>query len=149
MAEAQRDLARPVTVLIAEDEELVRALIARLLWGEGYRTLEARDGAEALHLAHLAGPHLDLVITDIIMPTVDGRELGRRLGGLYPALPVLYISGYSQGDVFNRDGPGTTAPFLRKPFDNDVLLERVRALLDGRAAASPDTPMGPQRVVEP
>jgi CheY-like chemotaxis protein len=78
-------------VLIAEDEELVRELIARVLWAEGYRTLEARDGAEALHLAHLAGQHLDLVITDVIMPTVDGRELGRRLAVTYPALPVLYI----------------------------------------------------------
>jgi CheY-like chemotaxis protein len=127
--------ARPVTVLIAEDEELVRELIARVLWAEGYRTLEARDGAEALHLAHLAGPHLDLVITDIIMPTVDGRELGRRLAANYPALPVLYISGYYQGDVFNRDGPGSEAPFLRKPFETEALLEKVRTLLSSRPDA--------------
>lgn len=129
VAQPLADPARPVTVLIAEDEELVRELIARVLWAEGYRTLEARDGAEALHLAHLAGQHLDLVITDVIMPTVDGRELGRRLAVTYPALPVLYISGYHQGDVFNRDGPGTTAPFLRKPFETEALLEKVRALL--------------------
>jgi CheY-like chemotaxis protein len=129
VAQPLSDPARPVTVLIAEDEELVRELIARVLWAEGYRTLEARDGAEALHLAHLAGTHLDLVITDVIMPTVDGRELGRRLAGTYPALPVLYISGYYQGDMFHRDGPGTTAPFLRKPFETEALLEKVRALL--------------------
>ncbi len=125
--------ARPTTVLIAEDEVLVRELIARVLWAEGFRTLEARDGAEALHLAQLSGPHLDLVITDVIMPTVDGRELGRRLAATYPTLPVLYISGYHPGDVFNRDGPGTGSPFLRKPFENEVLLEKVRALLGSDA----------------
>jgi two-component system, cell cycle sensor histidine kinase and response regulator CckA len=129
VAEPFRELARPVTVLIAEDEELVRAMIARALWAEGYRTLEARDGAEAMHLAHLAGAHLDLVVTDVIMPTVDGRELGRRLAGLYPTLPVLYISGYGNGDIFNRDGPGPVASFLQKPFDSEVLLAKVRALL--------------------
>ena len=132
MVQPQRIDERPTTVLIAEDEELVRELIARVLWAEGFRTLEARDGAEALHLAHLSGPHLDLVITDVIMPTVDGRELGRRLAATYPALPVLYISGYHQGDVFNRDGPGSASPFLRKPFENEVLLEKVRALLGSR-----------------
>ena len=135
MVQPQWELARPVTVLIAEDEELVRAMIARLMWGEGYRTLEARDGAEAIHLAHLAGTHLDLVITDVVMPTVDGRELGRRLGSLYPALPVLYISGYNNGDIFNRDGPGPVASFLQKPFDSEVLLDKVRALLAHKSAA--------------
>jgi two-component system cell cycle sensor histidine kinase/response regulator CckA len=135
VAQPLTDAARPVTVLIAEDEELVRELIARVLWAEGYRTLEARDGAEALHLAHLAGQHLDLVITDVVMPTVDGRELGRRLAVNYPTVPVLYISGYFEGDVFNRDGPGSAAPFLRKPFETDALLDKVRSLLASRATS--------------
>ncbi len=129
MAEPQAEPERPVVVLIAEDEDLVRATVARVLWGEGYRTLEARDGAEALHLAHLAWPHLHLVITDVMMPTVDGLELGRRLAVGCPALPVLYMSGYCRGDVFNRDGPGADAPFLQKPFDNEGLLAKVRDLL--------------------
>ncbi|CAN5872639.1 hypothetical protein BH24GEM1_BH24GEM1_15630 [soil metagenome] len=130
MAEPQPEPERPVVVLIAEDEDVVRATVARVLWGEGYRTLEAPDGAEALHLAHLTWPHLHLVITDVMMPTVDGLELGRRLAVACPALPVLYMSGYCRGDIFNRDGPGADAPFLRKPFNNEDLLAKVRDLLD-------------------
>jgi CheY-like chemotaxis protein len=69
---------RPITVLVAEDEEALRQVVIRLLGEEGYRTLEARDGGEALHLAHLA-PHLSLVVADVVMPGMDGWELGRRL----------------------------------------------------------------------
>src|SRR5919112_4619041 len=103
--------ARPVVVVIADDEDMVRTAVAQLVGAEGYRTLEARDGAEALHLAHLAWPHLQLVITDVMMPTIDGLEVGRRLKVDCPGLPVLYMSGYPRGDVFNRDGLGADAPF--------------------------------------
>jgi two-component system, cell cycle sensor histidine kinase and response regulator CckA len=133
VAEPQSGPSRPVIVLLAEDEEPLRTMVARVLWAEGYRTLEARDGAEALHLARLSLPHLDLVITDVVMPTMDGRELGRELAKHSPDLPVLYISGYVRGDVFHRDGPGAPSHFLQKPFSNDDLLEAVKALL----AASP------------
>jgi CheY-like chemotaxis protein len=125
--------APPVIVLLAEDEEPLRTMVARVLWAEGYRTLEARDGAEALHLARLSLPHLDLVITDVVMPSMDGRELGRQLALDCPDLPVLYISAYVQGDVFHRDGPGAPSHFLQKPFSNEDLLAAVKALL----AASP------------
>ena len=133
MAEPPSEPTAPVIVLLAEDEEPLRTLVARVLWAQGYRTLEARDGAEALHLARLSLPHLDLVITDVVMPTMDGRELGRRLARECPELPVLYISGYVTGDVFHRDGPGAPSHFLQKPFSNDELLESVNGLL----AASP------------
>ena len=71
-----------------------------------------------------------------MMPTMDGRELGRRLAERCPDLPVLYISGYFTGDVFHRDGPGTVSSFLHKPFSNDDLLAKVKGLL----AASPRQP---------
>lgn len=128
MPEPRPEPERPVVVLIAEDEDGVRAAVARVLWAEGYRTLEARDGAEALHLAHLAWPHLHLVITDVMMPTVDGLELGRRLAADCPALPVLYMSGYIRGDVFSRDGLGADTVFIQKPFTADDLLAKVRDL---------------------
>ena len=70
MAEPHPVSERPITVLVAEDEDLLRRLVIRLLADEGYRTLEARDGAEALHLAHLS-PHLALVVTDVVMPGMD------------------------------------------------------------------------------
>ena len=133
MADRDSESPPPITVLVVEDQEVVRTMVTRLLWEEGYRTLEARDGAEALHLAHLSLPYLDLVITDVMMPTMDGRELGRRLAQSCPDLPVLYISAYFKGDVFHRDGLGTFTTFLHKPFSNDDLLEKVRGLL----AASP------------
>jgi two-component system cell cycle sensor histidine kinase/response regulator CckA len=129
VADPQSGPSRPVIVLLAEDEEPLRTMVARVLWAEGYRTLEARDGAEALHLARLSLPHLDLVITDVVMPTMDGRELGRELAKYSPDLPVLYISAYVRGDVFHRDGPGAPSNFLQKPFSNDDLLAAVKALL--------------------
>jgi DNA-binding response OmpR family regulator len=129
----------PVTVLVAEDDEPIRLLIARSLWEEGYRTIEARDGAEALHLAHLALPHLQLVITDVVMPNLDGRELGRRLATACPSLPVLYISAYPSGDIFRRDGPSGAA-FLQKPFSVDELTAAVRTLLESRAV-KPQPPL--------
>ena len=82
MGEPQPVSGRPVTVLVAEDEDLLRRLVSRLLGDQGYRILEARDGGEALHLAHLALPHLRLVVTDVVMPGMDGWELGRRLASI-------------------------------------------------------------------
>jgi len=141
VADPPTESTPPVIVLIAEDEEPVRRMVARILWTEGYRTLEARDGAEALHLARLSLPHLDLVITDVVMPTMDGRELGRQLARDCAELPVLYISGYVKGDVFHRDGLDPSSSFLQKPFSDEDLLQKVKGLLatprrrDNRAPA--------------
>jgi hypothetical protein len=128
VAEPRTEPEHPITILVAEDEEFLRVLITRALWEDGYRTLEARNGDEALHLARLAFPYLHLVITDIVMPNLDGRELGRRLASDCPRLPVLYISAYMTGDVFHRDAPGGAA-FLQKPFSTDDLRATVRSLL--------------------
>ncbi|HUR93706.1 MAG TPA: response regulator [Gemmatimonadales bacterium] len=126
---AHLEAERPVVVVIADDEDVVRSAVAQQVAALGYRTLEARDGAEALHLAHLAWPHLQLVITDVMMPTIDGLEVGRRLKTDCPGLPVLYMSGYPRGDVFNRDGLGPDAPFLQKPFTPEALQATVRSLV--------------------
>jgi CheY-like chemotaxis protein len=127
---------RPITVLVAEDEDLLRRLVLRVLGAEGYRTLEARDGAEALHLAHLS-PHLSLVVTDVVMPGMDGWELGRRLAVDCPGVPVLYMSAYPTADIFHRGAaPSPGVPFLQKPFAPDAFLEIVRELL-GLAGTTP------------
>lgn len=120
---------RAITILVAEDDDALRAIVTRVLWDQGYRTLEARHGSEALHLAELASPYLDLVVTDVVMPEIDGLELGRRLAQQWATLPVLYISAYPATDIFNRGGPSDSRPFLQKPFTPEVLLERVRQLL--------------------
>jgi CheY-like chemotaxis protein len=128
---------RPFTILVAEDEDVLRQVVIRLLGDEGYRTLEARDGREALHLAHLAAPHLGLVVADVVMPGMDGWELGRRLAIDCPGIPVLYMSAYPSADIFHRGAPSqSSVPFLQKPFEPEVFLETVRALLERAAAAS-------------
>ena len=130
MAQSNSVPERPITVLVAEDEEVLRQMVVRLLGEEGYRTLEARDGGEALHLAHLT-PHLSLVVADVVMPGMDGWELGRRLATDCPGVPVLYMSAYQPTDIFHRGAPSPSSiPFLQKPFEPEVFLTTVRALLE-------------------
>jgi CheY-like chemotaxis protein len=137
VAEPHPSSKHPVTVLVAEDEDLVRQLVSRLLGGEGYRILEARDGGEALHLAHLASPSLRLVVTDVVMPGMNGWELGRRLAIDCPAVPVLYMSAYPRCDIFHRGEAGPAVPFLEKPFSPEVFVKTVRELLDAEQRSSP------------
>jgi CheY-like chemotaxis protein len=120
-------------VLVVDDEQEVRDLVCRTLRGEGYRTLEAGHGAEALKLVESAPDPVDLVITDVVMPGMDGRELGRRLAQSKPTLPVLYMSAYDVNDIFRRGSPSTSAPFLQKPFPHATLLTRVEQLLSRSA----------------
>jgi two-component system, cell cycle sensor histidine kinase and response regulator CckA len=131
MTDTQPGRERATTILVAEDDDALRGIVTRVFWDQGYRTLEARQGHEALHLAELAEPYLDLVVTDVIMPEFDGLELGRELARRWPSLPVLYISAYPANDIFGRGGPPDSPPFLLKPFTPEVLLERVRQLLAG------------------
>jgi CheY-like chemotaxis protein len=122
------------TVLIVEDEDLVRALASRSLRERGYRVLEARQGAEALR--QLEEPvTVDLVISDVVMPEMGGRELARRLAALRPSLPVLFISGYTGEDVIQRGLLDPGAPFQQKPFTPDGLARKVREMLDAVAPA--------------
>ena len=119
----------PHIVLIVEDEDIVRRMLTRVLGDAGYRTLEARDGEEALRMVTFAYPYLHLVITDVLMPEVDGRVLGHRLHERWPSLPVLYISAYPADDLFHRGAPTTAAPFLQKPMIAEELLTVVQRLL--------------------
>jgi CheY-like chemotaxis protein len=117
------------TILIADDEDGVRKLIYSVLGANGYKVLEARDGAEALALYEANRDKVNIVVTDLVMPNMTGMELGETLNRLNPALPVLYMSGYQN----NRFVGGVEAPedaFLQKPFKPDLLLTKVRELLD-------------------
>ncbi len=120
------------TVLIVEDETAVRRMAARALAGQGYTVLEAENGAEALELlARTTGP-VDLVLTDVVMPRLNGRELGERLAAERPELPVLFMSGYTDDDIVRRGLLHPDAPFLQKPFMPADLARRVREVLDHR-----------------
>jgi two-component system, cell cycle sensor histidine kinase and response regulator CckA len=124
---------------VVEDEDVVRRTLTRVLNQAGYRTLEAHHGSEALSMVALAYPYLHLVISDVLMPELDGRALGQRLRERYPALPVLYISAYPPDDLFHRGAPTANAPFLQKPLLAEDLLSTVeRLLLPVRSARAPD-----------
>jgi two-component system cell cycle sensor histidine kinase/response regulator CckA len=116
-------------VLVVDDERGVRELVCRTLRGEGYRTLEAAHGGEALELVEAGSEVIDLVVTDVVMPEMDGRELGRRLAQSRPTLPILYMSAYDVNDIFSRGSPRSSAPFLQKPFPQDGLINSVEQLL--------------------
>jgi two-component system cell cycle sensor histidine kinase/response regulator CckA len=116
-------------VLVVDDEQGLRDLVCRALRAEGFSTLEAGHGAEALEVIERAAGPIDLVVTDVVMPGMDGRELGRRLAQRWPDLPILYISAYDVNDIFRRGSPRDSAPFLQKPFPLDGLVTVVRGLL--------------------
>ncbi len=118
------------TVLVAEDDPLVRGVIVRTLRQAGYGVIEARSGAEALALAERESSAVDLVITDVVMPGLNGRALVEELSRRRPGVRALYVSGYSD-DVVSHHGvldPGLE--LLPKPFTPPALLERVRRVLD-------------------
>ncbi|MBA3345739.1 MAG: response regulator [Gemmatimonadales bacterium] len=118
------------TVLVVDDEEAVRRLACRMLTWTGYQALEARHGREALTtIEEYTGP-IHLVLTDIKMPGMNGRELGRHVEQRWPGKPILYMSGFAS-EVFQGGLLEAGAPFLSKPFTQDDLAAKVRALLEG------------------
>ena len=124
------------TVLVVEDEESVRTLAGRVLAEAGYSVVVARDGREGLALVEDGAP-VDIVLTDVVMPVMGGRELRDRLRAGRPDLPILFMSGYTGTDVLRRGLRDTGVPFLQKPFSPDSLTRKVREVLDARADAGP------------
>ncbi len=122
------------TVLVAEDEDAVRGFVERVLSAAGYQVTAARNGDEALLLAKEMAT-LDLLLTDVVMPGMGGRELAERLGQTYPGLPTIYASGYSDRGAPAGAGGGDAAAYLRKPFSTEELLTRVRKTLDRQPAS--------------
>jgi two-component system cell cycle sensor histidine kinase/response regulator CckA len=118
------------TILLVEDEASVRISARRLLERHGYTVVEARHGVEALQLAEEPGRYFDVVVTDVVMPEMGGRELVERLRARQPSLKVLFMSGYTERAI-SSDGtmpPGTA--FVEKPFTVDQLIRRLRKVLD-------------------
>ena len=118
------------TVLIVEDQEAVRRLARMILLAHGYRVLQAADGAEA-HAAvraHAAG--IDLLLTDVAMPGIDGRRLAEQLRILRPRLPVILMSGYAEDVTARRGSLASGVAYIRKPFHPEELAAKVREMLD-------------------
>jgi len=118
------------TILLVEDEALVRTFAARALGDAGYEVLVATDGEDALRVAAAAGHRVDLVVTDVVMPRLSGKELSRRLGERGYAGPTLFMSGYAESSIAEQ---GVLAPgieLLQKPFLAADIRRRVRRALD-------------------
>ncbi len=123
------------TVLLVEDEESVRELVRLTLVSRGYKVLEAGDGERALSIAGAAKENIDILITDVVMPGIGGRELAKELVSLRPGLTVLFLSGYTEDAVIAQGTPDPGIAFLQKPFTLQNLARKVREVLRARSAA--------------
>jgi PAS domain S-box-containing protein len=121
-------------ILLAEDDSSVRGVLVRTLRDYGYIVLEAADGGEALEVAAQAGCEPDLLIADVVMPRINGRQLWRELVKRWPDLPVLFISGYTGFDAVSRGLLEEGRDFLQKPLDPEELARKVRTILTARGS---------------
>jgi CheY-like chemotaxis protein len=118
------------TILLVEDEPAVRGLASRILEKQGYRVLSAQHGREAMDIASSETGKIDLVLTDVVMPGMNGRGLVERLAGIRPTMKSLYMSGYTDDDIIRRGFIEPSKSFLQKPFTSEALLQTVRKVLD-------------------
>jgi PAS domain S-box-containing protein len=118
------------TILLVEDEEAVRHLLARGLRNYGFTVMTASDGAEALRLVHDRTPHIDLVATDVVMPNMSGRDLADRLRKERSGLKVLFMSGYTDDTLLRHGVYEAREAFLQKPFALQAFASKVREILD-------------------
>ena len=124
------DLTGSETILIVEDDDALRNLGREILELQGYRILEAENGIEALRVSEEHGGQIHLMITDVVMPKMGGKEVADRLQPLYPQMKVIYMSGYTDNSIAHH---GILAPglnFLEKPFSPEILARKVREVLD-------------------
>jgi CheY-like chemotaxis protein len=128
---ADESLAGDETLLVVEDEESVRRLAVLALREHGYRVLEAGNGAEALRTLGTYEGDIDLVVTDVVMPVMGGRQLVEALKPLRPDARVLYVSGYTDDAVIRHGVQRADVSFLQKPYTPSDLAEKVRRVLDG------------------
>jgi hypothetical protein len=123
------------TILVVDDDQVLLHLVSEILTLQGYTVLQAGSGNAALGLLADRGRKIDAVVTDVVMPGLSGREVAQRLESQWPDLPIVFMSGYL---AESPDQVGSLlvsrVAFLQKPFSPEVLLERVRAVLDGKAA---------------
>jgi two-component system cell cycle sensor histidine kinase/response regulator CckA len=122
------------TILVVEDDQGVRAFVRTILARYGHRVLEARGGGEALSICEESAKEINLLLTDIVMPQMNGPEVARRLTLLCPSMKVVYMSGYADDSILEHDLSDARLALLRKPITPHALMTKVREVLDGPAA---------------
>jgi len=123
------------TVLLVEDEESVRELVRVTLISRGYKVLEAENGESGLRIAEATKGPIDILVTDVVMPGMGGRELAKRLVALRPGTSVLYLSGYTEDAIVTQGALSPGTAFLQKPFTLQNLAKKVREVLRSRQQA--------------
>lgn len=125
------------TVLVVEDEEIVRELVCEVLIEQGYNVICAADGMEALTVANDFDATIHLLVTDVIMPQMNGHELAAKLAVLRPEMKILYVSGYSDNDIGDHGVLDPRFELLQKPFTPQTLARKIRDVIhEGRYAYS-------------
>jgi len=119
------------TLLLTDDEDLVRDLVRSILTARGYQVLVARDGKESLEIGSRHEGTIHLLVTDMSMPNMNGRELAQRLAEIRPGMKTLYMSGYMEDSGNGNKEPPPEALFIQKPFRPEALARKVREVLDG------------------
>jgi two-component system, cell cycle sensor histidine kinase and response regulator CckA len=117
------------TMLVVDDEEMVRRLASRILLGEGYHVLEAGGGEEAVRVLQRSYQRVNLVVTDVAMPGIGGRQLGDTIFRCWPRVRVLFMSGFPAHRIVDEGALDPTYPFLQKPFTRDQLSRKVKEVL--------------------
>ncbi len=132
-ANVSRPAPAAETVLLVEDEDGVRTLVKLMLERQGYTVVHAKNGAEAMMICEQHAGNIDLLITDVVLEHLSGRELAGKLVDLRPTMRTLYISGYTDDAIVHHGVLSSDMAFLQKPFTAEALLDKVRQLLDARA----------------
>ncbi|MGC2196535.1 MAG: PAS domain S-box protein [Terriglobales bacterium] len=122
------------TVLLVEDEDSVRELVRETLKSKGYQVVEANDGVAGLSVAESYEGTIDILITDVVMPGMGGRELAKRVAAARPEIKVLYLSGYTEDAIIHEGVLEAGTAFLQKPFTLHALARKVREVLRGESA---------------
>jgi len=134
-AEAEHQPSGPApggneTILLTEDQDAVRVLVCKVLNSKGYKVLEASRGEEALSMARECPGPIHLLVTDVVMPAMSGRELARNLASFHPEIKVLYMSGYTGNAIVHHGVIEEGLAFIQKPFTPEALARKVREALD-------------------
>jgi two-component system cell cycle sensor histidine kinase/response regulator CckA len=124
------DLRGDETILLVEDEDIVRRLARKILETCGYTVIEAADGAEGVEICKNTGQQIDLLLTDVVMPKMSGRQLVQNVAAIRPELKILFMSGYTDDSIVRHGAIKSGENFIQKPFTFNALAGKIRAVLD-------------------